>query len=101
MKKPAIFFSLAIISMALIYDVTHTTSSQVIPDITEFEQWPGGNTTVSIKPSPSLMLPASNLATEKRPTFHAGKALAHQPWVIAPSSTNARDGLGPLYNSRT
>lgn len=32
--------------------------------------------------------------------FRAGQALAEQPWVRAPSSTDARDGLGPLYNAR-
>ena len=30
----------------------------------------------------------------------AGKALAEQPWVKAPSITSARDGLGPLYSAR-
>lgn len=33
--------------------------------------------------------------------FHAGKALARQPWIRAPTTTDARDGLGPLYNSRS
>ncbi|MFW2373380.1 MAG: di-heme oxidoredictase family protein [Gammaproteobacteria bacterium] len=62
---------------------------------------PGGDTTISIKPTPSFMLPAKNLAEDKKPEFHAGKALAHQPWVKAPTITSARDGLGPLYNTRT
>lgn len=33
--------------------------------------------------------------------FAAGRSFFVNPWVIAPSSTNARDGLGPLYNART
>lgn len=64
-------------------------------------KFPGGEGSVSIKPFPSFMLPATNLNTEATTDFHAGKALAHQPWVKAPSSTTARDGLGPLYNART
>lgn len=48
-----------------------------------------------------LELPAANLTTDQLPTFHAGKALAHQPWVKAPTITDARDGLGPLYNAPT
>ncbi len=47
------------------------------------------------------MLPANNLPENQRPDFHAGKALAHQPWVRAPTITTARDGLGPIYNART
>ncbi len=47
------------------------------------------------------MRPAASLPRDARPNFHAGKALAHQPWVTGPTITDARDGLGPLYNART
>lgn len=77
------------------------SSGHAVPEVLESEKYPGGSTTVSIKPRPSLMLPAQNLPVEARPEFHAGKALAHQPWVKAPTITTARDGLGPLYNART
>lgn len=65
------------------------------------ENSPGGDSTVSIKPFASLELPAANMAKELKPNFHAGKALANQPWVKAPTVTFARDGLGPIYNART
>jgi CxxC motif-containing protein (DUF1111 family) len=29
-----------------------------------------------------------------------GRSFFRSPWVVAPSSTSARDGLGPLYNAR-
>jgi len=45
---------------------------------------------------PLASLPESEIAS-----FYAGRALAHQPWVKAPSSTTARDGLGPLFNARS
>lgn len=63
--------------------------------------YPGGNATVSISPFASSMSPATSLPREKLPAFHAGKALANQPWIKAPTTTTARDGLGPLYNART
>ncbi|MCA9548345.1 MAG: thiol oxidoreductase, partial [Myxococcales bacterium] len=63
-------------------------------------QAPGGATTVGLRPAPSLMRPAANLPAERRPDFHAGQALARQPWVKAPTATDARDGLGPVYNAR-
>ncbi|MEO1451321.1 MAG: di-heme oxidoredictase family protein [Bacteroidota bacterium] len=31
--------------------------------------------------------------------FQAGNSFFRSSWVVAPSSTSARDGLGPLYNS--
>ncbi len=72
----------------------------VAPALRTGEGKPGGDTTVGIRPRASFMLPARNLATDQLPDFHAGKALAHQPWVEPPTTTDARDGLGPLYNAR-
>lgn len=61
---------------------------------------PGGDATVALGPSPSFVLPAPNLDEAGRAIFHTGKALATQPWVKAPTTTDARDGLGPLYHAR-
>jgi len=33
--------------------------------------------------------------------FFVGNSFFNQNWVMAPSSTRARDGLGPLFNSRS
>lgn len=65
------------------------------------EAWPGGATSVSELPFASLEKPAANMADDLRPNFHAGKALARQPWIKAPTATDARDGLGPVFNART
>lgn len=62
---------------------------------------PGGDTTVALGPTRSMVLPAANLDEPGKARFHAGKALANQPWVRAPTLTDARDGLGPLYNARS
>lgn len=61
---------------------------------------PGGEGSVNFKPFPSYLLPVTNLPEDKKKYFHAGRALAHQPWVKAPSATTSRDGLGPVYNAR-
>lgn len=71
------------------------------PTFSPEENNPGGETSVSHLPFASFQLPAANLADQLKPAFHAGKALANQPWIKAPTITTARDGLGPLYNART
>lgn len=73
----------------------------IAPAVQPEENLPGGETTVSYKPFASFVLSASNINQELKAKFHAAKALANQPWVKAPSSTTARDGLGPIYNART
>ncbi|MGC1508452.1 di-heme oxidoreductase family protein [Ketobacter nezhaii] len=72
-----------------------------VPPIDPAEILPGGNTSVSITPFASFEKPAQNLPHDQKPDFHAGKALANQPWIKAPTSTTSRDGLGPVYNART
>lgn len=62
---------------------------------------PAGAASTQPQSYADLELPAGNLTDDQLPLFHAGKALAHQPWVKAPTITDARDGLGPLYNART
>ncbi len=64
---------------------------------------PGGRGTVSVavQAHPTFLVPAADLSIEARPRFRAGQALARQPWIKAPSSTDARDGLGPLYDARS
>ena len=78
---------------------SHQEDDYFIPKLSE--SFPAGDATVSLRPFPSFMLPAKNLPEEKRKYFHAGKALGHQPWIKAPTVTDARDGLGPIYNART
>lgn len=44
--------------------------------------------------------PTPGLAGEDRLNFALGNALFRKIWVPAPSSTQASDGLGPLFNAR-
>lgn len=61
----------------------------------------GGTTTVFDTSSNAYSLPATNIPITQRDRFFVGNAFFKQPWVIAPASTQARDGLGPLYNTNT
>jgi CxxC motif-containing protein (DUF1111 family) len=44
---------------------------------------------------------ARNLSDVDRRIFEVGDSFFTQNWVIAPSSTEARDGLGPLMNAQS
>ncbi len=45
--------------------------------------------------------PSANLAFDQRADFFVGNGFFRRMWVTAPSSTEAADGLGPLYNARS
>jgi CxxC motif-containing protein (DUF1111 family) len=69
-----------------------------VPDVSE--QLPGGAGSTSLKPIPAFDKVVTNLPDSAKPDFYAGKALAEQAWIKAPTATDARDGLGPIYNAR-
>ena len=59
----------------------------------------GGDTTVFVETTNAFSMPAKNLSITRRENFFIGNAFFKNPWVTAPSSTTARDGLGPLFNT--
>lgn len=59
----------------------------------------GGNTSVNSNGSKAFSLPAANMPLIERVNFSVGNSFFRNPWVIAPASTTARDGLGPLFNT--
>ena len=66
------------------------------------EWFPGGDTTnTMLLGSNSFLRPAQNLSSEHELQFYSGNSFFNQSWVEAPASTEARDGLGPLFNART
>ena len=72
-----------------------------VPRFDQRELLPAGSASIHAFRFDDLMSPAGNLPIVAKPDFYAGKALANQPWVKAPSITDARDGLGPLFNARS
>lgn len=60
---------------------------------------PGGATTTSRIDENAFSLPAANLGFEGRLNFSTGNSFFRNPWVVAPATTVARDGLGPLFNT--
>ena len=58
----------------------------------------GGDTGISITSAESYSKPSSNLTASRKGSFFIGNAFFQQPWVVAPASTDSRDGLGALFN---
>ncbi|MEG4314144.1 di-heme oxidoredictase family protein [Pseudomonas sp. FIP_A4] len=58
-----------------------------------------GNATVMKFDQNAFSQPSANLSPLRRLDFSVGNSFFRNPWVIAPASTTARDGLGPLFNT--
>ena len=61
----------------------------------------GGATTVHDATRNAYSQPAANLDVQRRGEFFIGNAFFNSPWIVAPASAGARDGLGPLFNARS
>ncbi|WP_434456690.1 c-type cytochrome [Stutzerimonas urumqiensis] len=59
----------------------------------------GGDTTVRQQDHNAFSLPSANLPPLRRLDFSVGNSFFRNPWVIAPATTTARDGIGPLMNT--
>ncbi|WP_443192204.1 di-heme oxidoreductase family protein, partial [Pseudomonas indica] len=58
-----------------------------------------GSATVHKQDSNAFSLPSANLSPSRRLDFSVGNSFFRNPWVMAPATTTARDGLGPLFNT--
>jgi CxxC motif-containing protein (DUF1111 family) len=66
-----------------------------------FEKMQGGAaTTPKVADANALSQPSANLSFADQERFALGNGLFRKDWVTAPSSTQASDGLGPLFNAR-
>jgi CxxC motif-containing protein (DUF1111 family) len=59
----------------------------------------GGDTSVYMTNRQAFSQPAANMPMLEKLDFSVGNSFFKNPWVAAPSSTTARDGLGPLFNT--
>jgi CxxC motif-containing protein (DUF1111 family) len=80
--------------------VTAPTTDFTRPE--PFEAMSGGATTSTNKADSSAFShPSAMMSFERKQDFKLGNALFQKLWVSSPSSTQASDGLGPLYNARS
>ncbi len=86
---------LVAVSLSACDDAAPPTFTQAEPG----EARSGGSTTVRKTDQNAFSLPSANLAPTRRLDFSVGNSFFRNPWVIAPATTTARDGLGPLFNT--
>ncbi|WP_083540833.1 di-heme oxidoredictase family protein [Photobacterium sanguinicancri] len=67
--------------------------------VTRAKYLSGGATTIKKSGPNAFSLPAANLPMTKRLDFSVGNSFFRNPWVQAPATTDARDGLGPIFNT--
>jgi len=78
---------------------SHTNCTVLAPDPSE--ELSGGETTVFDTSPKAFGFPARSIQDEHRAAFFVGHSFFNENWVVAPGSTAARDGLGPLFNARS
>lgn len=85
--------------LARVTAVTALTADFSKPE--RFETMQGGAGTSKKYPNQDAYSQSNaNLTFEEEQTFKLGNALFRKLWVSSPSSTQASDGLGPLFNAR-
>jgi CxxC motif-containing protein (DUF1111 family) len=90
--------SLLLITALLISCGPHSPKAPVF-SVSELS--PGGLMTSTRISDRTFITPGASLSGKEKLDFWTGFSLFRDPWVIAPSSTQDRDGLGPLFNTRS
>lgn len=72
-----------------------------VPTFEQSELLPGGEMTVKRLAHRSYVAAGRNVGRVKELDFWTGFSFFRDPWVIAPASTLDRDGLGPLFITRS
>ena len=86
-------------AVILVLSIASVVQSQ---QMTESEPYLlGGQTTIFDTTPNAFSQPAPGIEREQYLLFFVGNSFFNQNWVMAPSSTEARDGLGPFFNSRS
>jgi CxxC motif-containing protein (DUF1111 family) len=87
-------------SEARIKEVVESTDDFSTPEKYELMQGGAGTSRKKVN-ADAYSHHSQNLAFEKEMDFKVGNAFFRRLWVSAPASTQASDGLGPLFNAKS
>ncbi|PKF57151.1 hypothetical protein CW748_07080 [Alteromonadales bacterium alter-6D02] len=76
-------------------------NEHAVPGFNSSELKPGGKATVKRLDKRTFIQPGNHIESMDKLAFWSGLTFFKDPWVISPSSTDDRDGLGPLFNTRS
>ncbi|MFA7942143.1 di-heme oxidoredictase family protein [Pseudomonas brenneri] len=96
---PRLLLRLSALLMAVSLSACDDAPPPIFTQAEPGEARSGGSTTVRKTDQNAFSLPSANLAPTRRLDFSVGNSFFRNPWVIAPATTTARDGLGPLFNT--
>ncbi|MEM9235247.1 MAG: di-heme oxidoredictase family protein [Verrucomicrobiota bacterium] len=77
------------------------TLTLLVQAVSADQRLSGGDTTVFVTSEKAFARPLANIERITRRHHAVGNSFFNQNWVAAPASTTARDGLGPMFNSRS
>jgi CxxC motif-containing protein (DUF1111 family) len=83
--------------------ISSQSTSKSLYSVSLFQQSehkPGGDITTR-RLYASFIYPGAKLSAQQQLDFWSGFSFFRDPWVAAPSATANRDGLGPLFNTRS
>ncbi len=104
LRENALRAGIVLMRLALLLVVANLSEAQT--DQTDRGRTPdsaalGGAVTIEDEGPHAFGFPGPPLDSAERRQFAVGNSFFRQNWVIAPSSAAGRDGLGPLFNSRS
>ncbi|MBO9096928.1 MULTISPECIES: di-heme oxidoreductase family protein [unclassified Rhizobium] len=97
---PAVRTDLTPAQLKRVQAVTRPTTDFSRAETYETMESGAGTSTAAVNDQ-AFSQPPTNLDPARALDFHLGNALFRQLWVSSPSSTQATDGLGPLFNARS
>ena len=96
------FNVLFVLTGALVGIVSCKKETGILSSYEYSEMLPGGaNCTANDETSLAFSYKIKGMTSEQSFEFFVGNSFFNQNWVEAPSSTTARDGLGPLFNTKS
>ncbi|MFC4257851.1 di-heme oxidoredictase family protein [Marinobacter lacisalsi] len=100
-RKPDALAGYLFITLAAVCSSPGTAATEHAGYPLQASPMTGGDGTVDQADTNAYSLPQGNLSMTKRLDFSVGNSFFRNPWVEAPASTDARDGLGPLFNTNS
>ena len=99
MSKKALMLVAVFVGAVAITAFEYQRSKIPAFDISELQ--PGGEMTVKRLSHNTFVALGGNVDRMKELEFWSGFSFFRDPWVVAPASTTGRDGVGPLFNTRS